>query len=211
MTTLAFCTEQSVRDYIELNGASTSKISSASLASNIRAASQYLEQTTHRWFGDRVAQTWTTSTNGMPYVQIPGFRTFTSVTLNSAALSANSTYYPIPDRQNTGIYVGLQFQPFNTGPEWWKSVPDWFDKGLDSGRYGPSGIPNDLVIVGNAGYADADLPEQLRHACKILAAWYTLRPSGLITAPWTAEGTIPIEVKAFIQEWNLGQEVMLVG
>ena len=62
---------QSVRDYMALNSpGSTSQYTDATIGSNIRSAAAGLEKATQRWFLDRPATTWTTTTNGRPYSPI---------------------------------------------------------------------------------------------------------------------------------------------
>jgi len=159
--------------------------------------------------------TWTATTNGSPAVTLPGFRTVSSATQQSVALVADSTYYLIPDVQQTGIYTGLQLRGYGTrsyGPGY-LSNPEWFDRNLDHWRYGYDwtySLPNDLSVTGSGGYLDANLPEAVRHAAKVLAGWYTLRPNSLLAnVSVTPEGanidnsSLPTEVLQFIREWKL--------
>lgn len=217
MTAFTFVSVSAVRDYLALNdpNSTSSKYSDATIGSNIRAASWFLERASGRYFGNRTATTLTFTTNGQAYLVIPGLRTATSVTLQGAALTANSTYWLIADSQQTGVSTGIQFRAFRTreGGPWWLSNPQWFDRNLDSpfypGNYGPyTSLPNDLVIAGDWGYADP-LPEPVLHATKVLAAYYTKRPDALLSgAITTPEGgifdltQIPIEVRLFIEDWR---------
>jgi hypothetical protein len=181
---------------------------------------------TGRWFFDRTATTLKATTNGSASVLIPGLRTATSVTMQGATLTADASYWLVPDAQSSGVYTGLQVRPFGTnrsGP-WWLSNPEWFDRNLDSPfypanrGYGLSSLPNDLVIVGDWGFTDAELPEPVRLATKALAGYYTLHTSALLSgAQSTPEGNIfdlsrlPIEVQSFVSEWRLGQQAASVG
>lgn len=218
----AFITAADVRGYLELNSpGSTSKYTDGALGSNIRAASEFLERSTGRWFADRTATTLRLTTNGQTSIALPGLRTATSVTQQGTLLTADSTYWLIPDVQQTGLSTAIQFRGFGSreGP-WYLSNPEWFDRNLDSPRYAYGNrysLPNDLVIVGDWGYTT--LPEALMHATKVLAGWYTFRPSSLLAnVSVTPDGSnidnssLPTEVSAFIREWRLtGAQAVSVG
>ncbi len=156
---------------------------------------------------------------------IPGLRTATSATLQGTALVADSTFYLLPDSQQTGISTGIQFRAFRTGGDgpWWKSNPEWFDRNLDSPFYPAnrgeaSTLPNDLVISGSWGWTDAQMPEPVRHAVKVLAGFYTLRPDALLTGGrFTPGGDVvdlaqfPPEIQAFVADWKVGSMVQSAG
>lgn len=215
-------TADSVRDYMELNSpGSTSKYSDATLGSNIRAAQGMLERWTARRFEDTSA-TLTFSTNGRAFMPIPGLRSASSVSLQSAALAADSTYWLTPDQQQTGVYTGIQFRAFQTesaGGPWWLANPEWFDRNLDSPYYpgnrgGGTALPNDLVIAGSWGWTDTLMPEAVRHHVKVLAAFLTLRPDALLTGGRATPGgdivdlsQFPIEIQAFVADWKAGSIV----
>jgi len=217
MTAPAFVSATSVRDYMGLNSpATTSQYTDDTIGSNIRAASWMLERATGRIFNDST-RTLLFTTNGAAYLTIPGLRTASSVTLQSSALTANSTYFLIPDSQQTGLYTGIQFRAFGTrdGGPWWLSNPEWFDRNLDSpkasaGNY--ASLPNDLSITGTWGFVDdSTFPEPIRHATKVLAAYYTKRPDAILSgALVTPDGnfvnlsSLPIEVQQFVTEWRVG-------
>jgi hypothetical protein len=228
VTAPAFVTAAQVREYLELNDpGSSSKYSDATIGSNIRAASYTLERVTHRWFADRTATTLKFTTNGAASVLLPGLRTATTVTMQGAGLTEDSTYWLVPDDAQSGVFTALQVRPFASGRAgaWWLSNPEWFDRNLDSPfypanrGYGYTSLPNDLVIVGDWGYEDDDnFPEPIRLATKALAGYYTLHPSALLSgAQSTGEGNIfdlsrlPIEVQSFVAEWRLGQQAASVG
>ena len=221
--TAMFVSVQAVRDYLSLNApGADSKYSDATISSNIRSAGWTLEQACGRYFG---LQTLTLkfSTDGRAQVAIPGLATGTSVTLQGTALAADVTYWLLPDDQQTGVATGIQFRPFgrsSAGGRWWLGNPEWFDRDLDSpfypGNYGLGGtLPNDLAIAGNWGYASIPDPAQL--ATKALASWYTLRPDALLSGTrFTPDGNIfdisryPTEVSAFIADWKVGEQAVLV-
>lgn len=212
-------TEQSVRDYMELNSpGSTSKYSDATLGSNIRASQAMLERWTSRRFEDASA-TLKFSTDGRAFMPIPGLRTATTVTLQGTTLDADSTYYLLPDAQQTGVYTGIQFRAFRTtgttGP-WWLSNPEWFDRNLDHPHYpanrgGQTSLPNDLSIAGSWGWTDALMPEPVRHTTKVLAEFLTLRGGASVLGGLIRPGgdvvdlsQFPIEVQAFVADWKVG-------
>lgn len=210
---------QAVRDFLDLEVDATSKYTDQTIASNIRMASAFLERATSRMFGDYTGITRKFTTNGAAYIGIPGFRTFTSVTLAGSALTADTSYWAIPDTQQTGVYTGLQLRGFNQrsdGPAYLHRS-DWFDTNADqyyAQGYDLSSLPNDLVIVGDAGYTDADLPEPARFTTKVLAAFYTKYPDAiLVAAIQTAnDGSIdlsgfPLPVQQFVADWRVGTGV----
>ncbi len=231
---MMFCSAADVRAYMNLNSTpSTSQYTDQTIESNIRAASSTLERATGRWAGDRPAVTATFTTQGRAELFIRGFRSFTTVTLQGAALVNGQSYWPHEDTMATGIYVAIQlrvFRQWNTGPRPWLSNPQWFDRNLDSpyypGNYGGgwtySSLPNDLVIVGNGGWADADLPEPWRHATKILASFYTMRPASILAdVAITPSGGVlnysqmPPEIAAgllgFVEQWRVTEQAVAVG
>ena len=216
MTQQSFVTVESVREYMALNdpNVTSSKYSSGTIGSNIRAASWYLERATSRYFGNRTATTLKFTTNGAAYVLIPGLRTSTSITLQSAALVADSTFWLVPDLQQSGVFTAIQLRAFGnrTDGPWWLSNPEWFDRNLDSPWYpgnrgGGTSLPNDLSITGDWGYTD--IPEPVLHATKVLAGYYTKRPDALLSgAITTPDGgifdlsQIPVEVAQFVKDWS---------
>ncbi len=214
-----------VLEYMALNSpGSTSQYSSGTVGSNIRSAAASLEKATQRWFMDRPSVTWTTTTNGRAQIYIPGFRTFTSVAIQTAPLVSNASYWALPDAQNSGIYTGMQLRAFTSQSRDpsrpWLANPNWFDIGADSawyppnygGAYAQSSLPNDLVIVGDGGYVDADLPEAFLEAVTIWAAFKTMRPSSLLAdVAITPQGgvvnysSMPPEIQSFIATWKIGE------
>jgi hypothetical protein len=219
--TAMFVNVQTVRDYLDLNPpGGDSKYSDATIGSNIASAGWALERATGRIFGP-VTKTLVFSTDGRAQMAIPGLRTASAVTLQGTALTANATYWLLPDLQQTGVATGIQFRAFsqpNSDPRWYLGNPEWFDRDLDSWRYPGSGgsMPNDLSITGDWGYAMADIPDPVLLATKALAAWYTLRPDALLAgARMTPDGNtfdlsrLPTEVALFIAEWKTGEQAVL--
>lgn len=223
MTPPTLVTTASVREYMRLNSSSSdSAYSDATIGSNIRAAGAFLERRTGRFFGDQTL-TLKFTTENRAWVPIPGLRTATSVTLSGSTLTADSTYYLIPDVQQSGVYVGIQFRAFATrrsGGPWYLGNSEWFDRGLD--LPGPvvgefSSLPNDLVIVGDWGYTEALMPEEVRQVTKVLAGFYTKRPDALLSGAISTEGgafdlsQYPIEVQDFVREWSASSSAVGVG
>lgn len=214
MTAPALTFVEAVRDFIDLNNDATSMYSDQTIGSNIRAASWFLERATGRMFGDRTALTMKFSTNGAASVTIPGLRTATSVSYVGSPLTADETYWLLPDVQQTGVFTGIQLRGFSDrrdGPSY-LAFPEWFDRNLDSPKYRGylESIPNDLVIVGDWGYTEANLPEPVRFATKTLAAFYTKYPDAiLIGSTQTAQGGsidlsgFPLPVQQFVTEWSV--------
>jgi hypothetical protein len=198
--------------------------SDGSLGSNIRTASSFLERRTGRQFEALTGATKTFTTDGRTYLVLPDIRTVSAISMNGAALSADSTYYLLPDRHDPTIFTGIQFRAFESrrAPRsgWWVGNSAWFDNGYDlPNRASPvddTSQPNDLVITGNWGWSP--LPEDLLQATKVLAAFYTKRPDSLLAdVEITPEGNariykgLPLEVREFIMDWALGERAISVG
>lgn len=150
------------------------------------------------------------TTRGRSDITIPDLTSASAVTLNSAALTANSTYYLIPDAQNTGVFTAIHLPQYRY-PSDFRSYPDWFDKNLDSPLYQQrlrTGIPNDLSITGVWGHTT--VPEEIAFAAMVLAAWYTKRPDAVLSNTLqTPEGNVfdlsrlPPEVTGIAQQWRI--------
>lgn len=224
MTAPAFVTAQMVRDYLNLEASGSSRYSDSTLGSNIRAAANFLERRTNRYLFDRTTSV-TITTNGKAYIQIPGLRAASSVELAGGALTADTSYWLVPDEMDTGLYTGVQLRGFNTtrGGPWYLGVPDWFERNLDHPYWntGPGAgnysLPNDLVITGTWGFVAGTEPEEVLHVNKVLAAYFTKRPDAVLSGGVvTEEGGIfdlsqlPIEVAAFISDWRLGAAAVSV-
>lgn len=203
----AFVNASNVRAYLTVTGI-TGQWDAALIGSNISAASGYLQRRTGRQFEAQVAATKKFSTHGKAYLTIPDLRTVTSVTLNDATLTADETYYLIPDRNNSGVFVGIEFPGYRS--RWSKGLND-FDINYNHLRWGGLAfdtLPNNLVIVGDWGHVP--LPDELLQATVVLAGWYTIRPDALLAnAKQTPEGNVfdlsglPVEVTEFISAWKI--------
>lgn len=215
MTTPALTTEAAVRSVLELEADGSSKYGSGLIGSNIRSASWFLERATGRIFRDEPNLTLKFTTNGAASIYLPGLRTVGSVTLNGAALTEDSTFWLIPDAQQTGVSLAIQFRAFGSAD--YRNRPDWFDRNLDHPywRAGQSSsLPNDLVIAAAWGYEEPDLPEPVRDAAKVLAAFKTLRPDAFLSGAKATENGIfdlsqfPVEVQSFVSEWKTGPQAV---
>ncbi len=219
-----------VRAYLSLeagNPTNSPSKSTEQIESNILAAQEVLERATRRWFVNRPATTYTATTMLRAIVPVPGFRAFTSVSAYGSALVVNQAVWPLPDAQNSGIYTALQFRPFRGDlHEWWIANPQWWDAALDNpfypgnygGGYAWTSLPNDMVVVGDGGYAPGSEPFSWLLAVKQLAAFYTLQPAALLAATIvTPQGGVisyadlPDTVVNFINSWRTGQQAVSVG
>ena len=219
----AFVAASEVRDYMTITG-TTGRYSDALISSNIRAASGFLQRSTGRQFELQSATTKTFTSWNRALLIIPDLQSATSVTKDGTALTADETYHLLPDRHAQQIHTGIQFRvPFqNQDGPWYLHAADWWDRGLDWQKRGYyTSEPNDLVIVGTWGYnvdgTSPGLPDELLHATKILAAFYTVRPDSVLAdVSVTPEGiartyrSLPHEVRAFIEEWSLGEQAVAV-
>lgn len=219
MTSPAFVQVVDVRNLLKLEPAATSNYSDDTIRSNIYAASEFLEKATGRYFANRTNVTLTLTSNGDFGVSLPGVRSVTSVSRAGTVLTADQTYWLLPDEQQSGVYTGLQFQAYTGRGPWWKAIPEWFDRNLDSpynpANYGSGGgsLPNDVVMVADVGYLDANIPEMLRLVTKTLAGALTLYgPAVLTGALTTQEGSTLATtawelVEQFKRDWSLGNLV----
>lgn len=209
----AFVTASNVRSYAGINNTIADPWSEANLGSNIRAASAFLQRATGRQFEAQTGVAKTFSTNGGAYISIPDLRTASQVTLSGSTFTADSDYWLIPDRQQSGVYIGIQFRPWG-GRGGYRSFPDWFDTNKDAWHWPIWGSDvHDLRITGDWGWDP--LPDELLHATKALAMWYTKRPDANLTnAIQTPEGntfdlsSLPAEVNDFIRQWKVGELVV---
>lgn len=219
MTTPAFTTEAAVRAILDLNASAASRYSADTIASNIRASAWFLERSTGRIFRDESALTLKFSTNNAATVYVPGLRSVSSVTLNGAALTADTSYWLLPDVQQSGVSTGIQLRPFTrgSGDTWYLGIPDWFERNLDSPKWNQDrggALPNDLVVAGAWGYAEADLPAPVRDANTRHAAWLTLRSDALLSGARATEAGIfdlsnlPVEVQEFVASWKTGPQAV---
>lgn len=172
---------------------------------------------------------------------IPGFRTLTSVTWGNVTLDVC-----VPGDGNTScsawglwensvglvdgtrLVIAIQFRPWRVDNDrpWYMVDRNWWDKSLDSpffpgnwgGGYAWTSMPNDLVIVGDGGYAAGSEPADLKQAVKELASWFTMKPAGLFAGFANTPGgdSIPYNefppfVVEFIMDNKIGQQVASVG
>jgi hypothetical protein len=234
-------TPDDVRGYLELNGSASSRYDDATIGSNIWFAQSYLEAECHRWFADHPSVTWATTTLLQAQVPLPGFRSFASVTwggtIMSVAVPGDGNTSPSawglweqsPGVQDgTQLVVGLQFRPWRVDNDrpWYYADALWWDKLLDSpfypgnwgGGYAWTSMPNDLVIVGDGGYAPGTAPVAVWGAVRALASWYTMRPAGMFGNTAVSPGgaaiaysDLPPEVIEFVADWKIGQQAAGVG
>lgn len=189
------------------------------LGSNIRAASAFLQKRTGRQFEPQLNTTKVFTTNGEAFIALPGARgNSPTIVLSGTTMTLDTDAWLIPDTQQTGLYIGMQFRPFGRRADH-RSFPDWFDTNKDSwrwpGRWGGSD-PNDLSITDDWG--PTSYPEELVHVTNVLSAWFTRRPDSLLggvsVTPGGTEidmGSLPDEVRLFIEEWKIGNAVVSVG
>lgn len=224
-----------VREYLELNSpGSTSQYTDGTINSNLLAAQSFIEFETGRWFIDRPATTWYTTTMLRAVVAIPGFRSLSAVSWGGSTLTVaippatDGSVWPLKDPNNTDLFVALQFRAFradNDAP-WWLADSRWWDKALDSpfypgnwgGGYAYTSMPNDLYVAGDGGYPRDACPDSFLHALKVLAAWYTMRPASILASvALTPSGGVltysdlPPEVGQFIRGWKSGTQMVSAG
>lgn len=199
-----------LRDYMGVS-TSTGRYSDAALGSNLRAAQGLMERRTSRQFDEQGATTKTLSSDGKAVVSIPDLRTATSITLQGSALTADESYWLLPDTRHSGVFVNLQLRTFGGDH---RSNPQWFDRNLDQAWYHVGyGLPNDLVIVGDWGWTSK--PDDLLLGVKSLAAWITKRADAVLAgAVQNPDGSIldysqwPIEAQTAVAVYARGEQLV---
>lgn len=229
-------TAAQVRAYLELNSPGTaSRYSDAVVEDAITGAQSDLETVCRRFFYDHPGITWATTTMLQAQVALPGFRSFAGVTWGGATISvavpgdgnqspsAWGLLEQTPGTNDNPLVIAMQFRAWRVDNDmpWYFADRLWWDKNLDNpfypgnygGGYAWTSLPNDLVIVGDGGYAAGTEPRAVFEAVKVLAAWKVLRPSGLMGGVGITPGggavdysTIPAEVRDFIADWAIGQQ-----
>lgn len=213
---MQFVTVEQVRDYLQADD-TTGQWSAGNIGSNINVASANLQRWTGRQFeAGSNTQTRVFSSFGRSVVTIPDARTVIAVRLNDSALTDGETFHAIPDRMNSGVYTAISL-PGYEGRRDYRSFPDWFDRNLDSWRWQGNlqrGTPNDLEV--DALWGPSAVPDEVMHATKVLAGWYTLRSDALLSNAVNRldQGVIfdmsrlPVEVQEFVSSWKLGDAVV---
>jgi hypothetical protein len=235
-------TSDQVRDYLTLNTpGSSSRYSDDTINSNIQMAQSMLENETHRFLADHPGVTWAATTLNRAQVAIPGFRSFASIVWGASEMTISVPGDGVVNPSVWGLWesspgvedgkqlvVALQFRPWRVDNDrpWYYADPLWWDKALDNpfypgnwgGGYAWTSMPNDLVIVGDGGYAPGDEPWQLKEAVRAMAAWITMRPASLFAnvAATPAGGSLPYwelppEVNSFIDGWKAAEQATSVG
>lgn len=208
-----FATAAELRDFLEVTG-TTGRLSTANLDLFLASAADWLEKTTGRVItasGSNTVRVF--STNGAAYLTIPDLRVAATVTLQSANLTADESYWLLPSRNAPDIYTGIQVRPFNQGGHAYLGNPEWFDRNLDNPKWGYHGtLPNDLSITGLWGWAST--PAQWKLANMALAAYHYRHADALFSGlQQTPEGNVldlsmyPSEVQRLVAEWSLGEQV----
>jgi len=203
-------TAAQVREYLVVTG-TTQQYSTGLIGSNINHAWGNLQRWTGRQF-EGSSNTKTFSTRGRESVPIPDLRLATQVTLNDSVLTVDSQYYLVPDHNNSGVFLSIEFPGRSGYYDDYRRYSDWFDRNLDSPRWRDRSyrsLPNDLKIGNPAVWGYATTPTEVLQAQTILAAWYTLRPASLLANVRIAPdgsvltyGDLPPEVLHFVKSWR---------
>lgn len=211
-----FATAAELRSYLDV-ASTTGRASDTNLNLMLQAASDFLERATGRIIASSPSNTQRTfSTMGRAAMTIPDLRTVSAASLQGTTLTADSTYWLIPSRQQPvsgdPIYTGIQLHAYS---RWdYRANPEWFDRNLDRWRWqGGYSLPNDLVITGLWGWANT--PPQWKLATLVLAGYEYKRPDSLLAnVAITPEGGVlnygdmPPEVSELIDMWKLGEMVV---
>lgn len=207
-----FIVPDNVRDYLTVTGV-TGQWSNAVIGSNIAAASGNLQRWTNRQFevqGSNSAVTKKFTTHGRAFLVIPDLQRADLVRLDGVTLTEDTSFWLVPDRHQTGVFVGIELLPRRAA---YTRRPDRFD--VTYPRYRYDTLPNDLVITGVWGHEP--YPSELLHATTVLAAYYTKRPDAVLGGvSLTPQGNeidlsqLPREVADFIRDWKLDDPMVSV-
>jgi len=202
--------EDQVRAFLVVSG-TEGAFSPGMLGSNAALACELIEMETHRLFNPSTGSK-TFTTRNRRSMAIPDLRSATSVTLNGSPLTASSSYYLIPDRMNSGVYLRIEL-PTNSSRSDYRSYPGWFDQNLDQEMYRSQlaqGLPNDLVIDG--GWGHIPIPSSIQSASAILAAWLSRRIVALLANALILPGgdtldysSWPVEVRTVVDRWRIAE------
>lgn len=200
-------TAAEVRSYLQITSTAF-PYTDARIGSNINAAWANIQSWTGRQF-EGASNTKVFSTRGRESVPIPDLRVATEVRLNDSIQTVDSQYYLVPDHNNSGVFLSIEF-PGRGYYDDYRRYSDWFDRNLDSPWWrdrAHRNLPNDLEITGVWGHATT--PAAVLQAQTILAAWYTKRPDSLLAnVQITPEGNVltfgqlPPEILDFVKTWG---------
>jgi hypothetical protein len=215
-----FATAVQLRTYLDTTKA-TGRYTDENLDFMLETASNQLERATGRLITASASNTVKTfTTAGRAVITIPDLRVATSATIGGNTLTQDESFWLQPSAQAQDIYTAIQVRPF-LGPAssatWYLAYPEWFDRNLDSPRFGTGtdrSLPNDLVITGLWGWST--VPSSWRLAAMALAGYYLKHADALnVGSGTTAEELVldfsefPSEVRQHIKDWQLGEQVVL--
>lgn len=187
----------------------------ASVASN---ASAMAERDTGRIFAVTSNVSHTYSTDGQASLVIhdrPRSDATRVVAVDGVTMIEDTNVWFLPDRRNPDVTATIQLRYYDQSvPQWYKADPGWFDKNLDSPRYG-IGSPNDLTITGTVGHPV--LPGDVKAAVYELAAWlYWRAKGGASSFAETLTGTdvdlslLPMVYQVMVRNWRIRTAVTVI-
>ena len=205
-------TTSDIKTYLGITGSQDDTLIAQALSDAIAKA----ERDTGRAIAAASNTRTTYSTNGEAWIVIDD-RPFTdasrTVTIDGVTMTEGTNVWFLPDRRDQNITASVQLRYFDKGrPDWYKADPYWFDKNLDSPRYG-AGTPNDLVIQGIIGmpFPDADVVGAIRH----LTAWLYWNAksgaSGVVQLPGGESLDLaaePPRYAEFVRNWRIRTAVV---
>lgn len=215
-----FATAIQLRTYLD-TGKTVGRYADTNLDFLLEVASNTLERATGRIITASASNTVRKfTTSGRAIITIPDLRTAASLSIAGSTLTADETFWLIPSSQAPDIYTGVQVRPLGgpwAGSSWYLAYPQWFDRNLDSPRFGAGfdrSLPNDLVITGLWGWST--VPASWRLAAMALAGYYLKHSDALLAGAGATpeEGLLdfsefPSEAQRLIHDWQLGEQVVL--
>lgn len=174
-----------------------------------------VERDTGRTFSSSSNVTTRYSTNGntslvvhdRPYVDASRV-----ITWQGSVLSEGTSVWMLPDRRDGNITTTIQLTPFDT-----TYVRDfnWFDGNHDNPRWGQSGTPNDLTIIGIIGhpFPAQDVGWAVKYQTALLYWQAKSSASGIVVTPTGTEVDVEGEsprYERFVREWTIRTAVASV-
>lgn len=142
-----------------------------------------------------------------------------TVTVGGVSYTEGQSVWFLPDRRNPEVSVTIQLRYYDTSrADWFKADPQWWDKNLDSPRYGLSaGSPNDVVINGPEGHPTPPPGDVVGMEKALAALLYWQAKSGASGTVSTPTGELidltsdPVGYDVFVRDWRTKTWVALGG
>lgn len=138
------------------------------------------------------------------------------ITFNGVTMTEGTDVWVIQDRRNTSITCTIQLKAFTGRGDGYKADPQWWHKNLDVywGKWGASGMPNDLQITGIIGMPIID--DATWHAIVEMTGYLFKQKDSAANVTFGPDGSIldisdlPTPVQSWIQNWRIRTAVVVI-